>query len=130
MDEEYLRKPLSTSDIAEATEAEKPDWIEMERATTSKADESQPVSLLQVNEIDELRSRWNAIQIEFVDEPRASVEQADALVAEVMKRIAQMFAEERATLDKQWADNEDVSTEDLRVALQRYRSFFHRLLAL
>jgi hypothetical protein len=86
--------------------------------------------LLRDEEIDQLRTRWNAIQIEFVDEPRASVEQADALVAEVMKRIAQMFAEKRATLDEQWANHDDVSTEDLRVALQRYRSFFHRLLTL
>lgn len=130
MDEEHLRKPLSTSDIVEATKEEKPDWIELEESTTNEAVKNQPVSLLQADQIDELRSRWNAIQIEFVDEPRVSVEQADALVAEVMKRIAQMFAEERATLDKQWASNDDVSTEDLRVALQRYRSFFHRLLAL
>jgi len=130
MDEEHLRKPLSTSDIVEATEEKKPDWIELEEATTNEEVESQPVSLLQADEIDDLRSRWNAIQIEFVDEPRASVEQADALVAEVMRKIAQMFAEKRATLDEQWTNHDDVSTEDLRVALQRYRSFFHRLLAL
>ena len=130
MDEEHLRKPLSTSDIVEATKEEKPDWMELEETTIGEVVESQPVSLLQTDEIDELRSRWSAIQIEFVDEPRASVEQADALVAEVMKRIAQMFAEKRATLDEQWANHDDVSTEDLRVALQRYRSFFHRLLAL
>jgi hypothetical protein len=130
MDEEHMRKPLSTADIVEATEEGNPDWLEFDEAETSKAVESQPVSLLRSDEIDELRSRWNTIQIDFVDEPRASVEQADALVAEVMKRIAQMFAEKRAILDEQWADHEDVSTEDLRVALQRYRSFFHRLLAL
>jgi hypothetical protein len=130
MDEEHLRKPLSTSDIVEATEVEKPDWIEFEQAATGKAVESRPLPLLRDEEIDQLRIRWNAIQIEFVDEPRASVEQADTLVAEVMKRIAQMFAEKRATLDEQWANHDDVSTEDLRVALQRYRSFFHRLLTL
>jgi hypothetical protein len=130
MDEEHLRKPLSTSDIVEATKEDDSDWLEMEEATGSKAVESQPVSLLRKEEIDELRSRWNAIQIEFVDEPRASVEQADALVAEVMKRIAQMFSEKRAALDEQWTNHDDVSTEDLRVALQRYRSFFQRLLSL
>ncbi len=130
MDEEHLRKPLSTSDIVEATKEDDSDWLEMEEATGSKAVESQPVSLLRKEEIDEMRSRWNAIQIEFVDEPRASVEQADALVAEVMKRIAQMFSEKRAALDEQWTNHDDVSTEDLRVALQRYRSFFQRLLSL
>ena len=130
MDEEHLRKPLSTSDIVEATKEENSDWLERDEAAGNKAVESQPVSLLRNEEIDELRSRWNAIQIEFVDEPRTSVEQADALVAVVMKRIAQMFSEKRAVLDEQWASHDDVSTEDLRVALQRYRSFFHRLLAL
>ena len=130
MDEEQLRKPMSTADIAGAFEEEKMDGGNLREAHTSKSVDSQVVPLLQDHEIDDLRSRWNSIQTGFVDEPRASVEQADALVAEVMKRIAQMFAEQRATLDKQWADHEDVSTEDLRVTLQRYRSFFNRLLSL
>jgi len=63
-----------------------------------------------------------------VDEPRRSVEQADALVAEVIKRLANSFAEERSKLEGQWGRGGDVSTEDLRVALRRYRSFFDRLL--
>lgn len=130
MDAEHLRKPLSTSDIVEATKEENLDWLEVEEEAPNEVVESQPVSLFQSDKIDELRSRWNAIQIEFVDEPRASVEQADALVAEVMKHIAQMFAEKRATLYEQWANHDDVSTEDLRGALQGYRSFFHRLLTL
>jgi hypothetical protein len=130
MDEEQLRRPMSTADIAGVSEEENMDRGNIKEAHASKAVESQVVQLLQDHEIDELRSRWNTIQTGFVDEPRTSVEQADALVAEVMKRIAQMFAEQRANLDKQWADHEDVSTEDLRVTLQRYRSFFNRLLAL
>lgn len=75
------------------------------------------------------RSRWEAIQTGFVDEPRAAVEQADALVTEVMKRLSDVFADERAALEGQWGRGENVSTEDLRVALKRYRSFFERLLA-
>ena len=130
MDEEQIRKPMSTADIVEVIEEGNTDWMETEDEPTSETVESQPVSLLRGDEIDELRSRWNAVQIEFVDEPRASVERADALVAEIMKRIAQMFAEKRAVLDEQWVNHEDVSTEDLRVALQRYRSFFNRLLSL
>lgn len=74
-------------------------------------------------------TRWEAIQAGFVDEPRAAVEQADALVAELMKRLAEVFAHERDTLEKQWGQGEKVSTEDLRIALKRYRSFFERLLA-
>ena len=72
---------------------------------------------------------WETIQTGFVDEPRQTVEQADELVAEVMKRLAEGFAGERERLEQQWGRGEDVSTEDLRVALQRYRSFFQRLLA-
>jgi hypothetical protein len=64
-----------------------------------------------------------------VDEPRRTVEQADELVAQVMQRLAESFASERERLEGQWGRGEDVSTEDLRVALQRYRSFFQRLLS-
>jgi len=74
------------------------------------------------------RTRWEAIQTGFVDEPRKAVEQADALVSETMKRLSDVFAEERAALEKQWGRGENISTEDLRVALKRYRSFFERLL--
>ena len=74
------------------------------------------------------RSRWDAAQIGFVDDPRRAVRQADELVAEVMKTLAQSFADERRQLEAQM--NETASTENLRVALQRYRSFFQRLLSL
>jgi hypothetical protein len=76
----------------------------------------------------ELRTRWSNVQTGFVDEPRKAVEEADNLVASVMKRLAEGFATERTNLEKQWDSGDNVSTEDLRVALQRYRSFFDRLL--
>lgn len=76
------------------------------------------------------RSEWDAIQTAFVDDPRSSVQRADRLVADVMQRLAQTFAEERKNLEGQWEGGGDASTEDLRVALQRYRSFFGRLLTL
>ena len=75
------------------------------------------------------RTRWDAIQTGFVDEPRKAVEEADALVAQVIKRLTEVFADERTTLEHQWDRGEQVSTEDLRQALRRYRSFFERLLA-
>lgn len=81
------------------------------------------------NELDGLRNRWSEIQTAFVDEPRKAVEQADNLVASAMKRLAEVFAEERSKLEKQWDRGDSVSTEDLRVALQRYRTFFQRLLS-
>src|SRR4051812_20174230 len=78
---------------------------------------------------DEFQSRWEEIQVRFVDEPRGAVEDADALVATVMQHLAEGFAQERDRLEAQWGRGEDISTEDLRVALQRYRSFFRRLLS-
>jgi len=92
------------------------------------ADEA--TSLIPNDELDGLRNRWTEVQTGFVDEPRKAVEQADSLVASAMKRLAEVFAEERSNLEKQWDRGESVSTEDLRVALQRYRSFFHRLLSI
>jgi hypothetical protein len=73
--------------------------------------------------------QWDALQVGFIDEPRRAVEQADSLVAGAMKRLAEIFAEERARLESQWDRGDNVSTEDLRVAMRRYRSFFRRLLS-
>lgn len=84
---------------------------------------------LDAAELTTVRSRWREIQAHFVDEPRTAVQDADALVADLMQRAAQMFAAESDQLESRWASRSDVSTEDLRQALQRYRSFFERLLA-
>ena len=75
------------------------------------------------------RTRWEAIQTGFVDEPRSAVEQADSLVSEMMKRLAEVFGDERKSLEGQWGRGDSVSTEDLRIALKRYRAFFDRLLS-
>jgi hypothetical protein len=82
-----------------------------------------------LDESDDYQRRWEQIQGRFVDEPRGAVEDADALVATVMQRLAEGFAVERERLEAQWGRGEDISTEDLRVSLQRYRSFFQRLLS-
>ena len=84
-------------------------------------------SLLNREESEQFRSRWNEIQGKFVDEPRSAVEQADELVTEVIKLITEMFNNEHRSLEAQWNKGNDVSTEDLRIALQRYRSFFNSL---
>jgi hypothetical protein len=81
-------------------------------------------------ELHDFRSRWDQIQIAFVDEPRKAVQDADNLVASTMKRLAEIFSEERKKMESQWDRGDDVSTEDLRVSLQRYRSFFNRLLTM
>jgi hypothetical protein len=94
---------------------------------TEEGERRQP--LLDESRLEHFRDRWESIQTQFVDEPRRSVEQADSLVADVMQELAGSFANERDQLEDQWERDEDVSTEDLRVALTRYRSFFDRLLS-
>ncbi|MPZ23025.1 MAG: hypothetical protein GEU28_05665 [Dehalococcoidia bacterium] len=122
------KSELATADLAatgsqnQATEEEIPEDL---RAT--RTDEE--TSLLPADQAETLRRRWDEIQGNFVDEPRTAVEGADGLVAETMQRLADVFASERSNLERQWDSGEDVSTEDLRVALQRYRSFFNRLLS-
>jgi len=98
-------------------------------AATAPAIDEQAAPLFSPEEATDFRARWDAIQVSFVDEPRQVVEQADTLVAVAMKRLAEMFAAERTKLEGQWDRGENVSTEDLRLALRRYRSFFGRLLS-
>lgn len=103
-------------------------------AATSAAGEQKtagrPDSLFSYEEGRDFRKRWEQIQTEFVDDPRDSVQKADQLVAATIKRLAEVFADERARLEGEWAKgNDNVSTEDLRQALRKYRSFFDRLLS-
>jgi hypothetical protein len=98
--------------------------------TEGRADDEKTAPLFSIDESGKLSGRWDAIQVGFVDEPRKAVEDADSLVASTMQRLAEMFADERSRLEGQWDRGDDVSTEDLRVALRRYRAFFGRLLAI
>ena len=88
-----------------------------------------PGPLLASQDAEGFRARWTDVQNGFVDAPRRAVEAADALVAEVMQHLAKTFADERSSLEAHWDQGDDVSTEDLRTAFQRYRSFFERLLS-
>jgi hypothetical protein len=96
-------------------------------AATAPAEERVP--LFAATEANDLRARWDSVQVGFVDEPRKAVQEAEALVADAAKRLSEIFANERRSLESQW-DRGDVSTEDLRLALRRYRSFFTRLLSI
>ena len=109
-----------------ATEPSESSPATANRGESSPADAS---PLFPAGEATSFRARWIEAQTSFVDEPRHAVEQADGLVAEMMQRLAQVFADERSTLEQQWSRGDNISTEDLRVALQRYRSFFDRLLS-
>jgi len=103
-------------------------------AKTERPPEAEPsaenIALFDPDEASGFRTRWEAIQTGFVDEPRAAVEQADALVGEVTARLADSFDRGRRELERQWDTEGKASTEDLRVSLKRYRSFFERLLSL
>ena len=97
--------------------------------TAAQTDEGEREPLFAGDEAERYRSRWSESQGAFVDEPRKAVEDADGLVAELMQQLAETFSNERSKLEQQWDRDGDVSTEDLRVGLQRYRSFFDRLLS-
>jgi hypothetical protein len=132
---------LSTKDMAAAAEknetrvkpAEDKSTAKQERWTAGKpshGDGEELSPLLSAQETGDFRSRWNTIQTGFVDEPRKSVEQADELVAQIMQRLAQSFSDQRNKLENQWEHSDKISTEELRVAFRRYRSFFDRLLSI
>ena len=95
----------------------------------SSAGDDSPSALMSADELQDALTRWRDIQGQFVDDPRHAVQQADSLVADMMERITRTFAGERERVESRWSRGDDVSTEDLRQALQRYRSFFERLLA-
>jgi hypothetical protein len=104
---------------------DRPEMTDNERSADGGAEEP----LFADEERSSLDSRWNDIQANFVDEPREAVEQADALVSETIERLTKSFSRARSGLEGQWSQGEEVSTEELRVAIKRYRSFFNRLLA-
>ncbi len=122
-----LASPTPAPEEVEEVRPEPRDEVAPAPAAEPIADDAGP--LLPESQGSELQARWEAIQAQFVDDPRNAVEEADALVASTMQQLADGFASAREDLEGQWSRGEDISTEDLRVALQRYRSFFRRLLA-
>jgi hypothetical protein len=148
---EVRERPLSTADLAGKPETNRePEHRDAEAAATiKKRDAAVPIQqpstekpgavgrsneelvpLFSESAVQNFRARWTTLQTEFVDEPRRSVEQADELVAHVMKDMAATFSDERKKLEQQWEHGDKVSTEDLRLVLRRYRSFFDRFLAI
>jgi hypothetical protein len=99
-------------------------------STPSGNGHNEPVILFAPEAVQDYRSRWTSLQTSFVDEPRRAVQQADELVAEVIKNLASTFSDERGKLEGQWDQGDKVSTEDLRLVLRRYRAFFDRFLSL
>ena len=139
MNGESEGKSLTTADLAAATEIPtaqrevtrdpKEPVIENQNSNV-RSEEEQLAPLFLPDVAKDFRSRWDAVQRSFVDDPRQAVRQADELVAQVMKSLAETFSNERAKLEAQVDQTDKASTENLRVALRRYRSFFERLLSL
>jgi hypothetical protein len=138
LNRESEEKILTTADLAAATEIPtarevsrdlKEPAIENQNSEARSEDE-QLAPLFLTDVAKDFRSRWDAVQISFVDDPRQAVRQADELVAKVMKSLAETFSNERTKLEGQVNETDKASTENLRVALRRYRSFFERLLSL
>jgi hypothetical protein len=120
-----------TADIAGGTTARETDEGDLRRQqddARAREDDDRRIELVSGAEAERFRARWTEVQTRFVDGPQGAVEDADALVADVMRHLAKTFADERASLEKQWSEGDTASTEDLRVAMTRYRSFFDRLL--
>jgi len=133
MSEEKREDRLSTADLVSATERREEFNEESEEITERdgrSVNTEEPIPLFEEQKAASFHSRWRDIQTRFVDDPRRSVEEADELVAQVVRTIAETFAAERDSLEDQWNRGDEVSTEDLRIAFQRYRSFFNRLLSL
>jgi hypothetical protein len=118
---------VTTRDRAETTDTNEQEPAASHEPPVEDGDEHSP--LLPADQSKQFTSRWQEIQAGFVDQPRDSVEQADRLVADLMQQLASSFSDERERLETQWDSGDDVSTEDLRIALTKYRSFFDRLLA-
>jgi hypothetical protein len=142
------QRNLSTADLAAAADA-RPEEQEREpmpeegermqeasigdpgmRGARAANEEERLAPLFSEQTAKDFRARWDAVQGSFVDDPRQAVRQGDELVAQVMKSLAQTFSTERSKLESQLEQSDDASTENLRLALRRYRSFFERLLAL
>ena len=154
MENENRERHLSTADIAGTAEHREEKRLQAEKEAERKSDtviplgqsgttdagvgestpsgngHNEPVILFAPEVVQDYRSRWTSLQTSFVDEPRRAVQQADELVAEVIKSLASTFSDERGKLEGQWDQGDKVSTEDLRLVLRRYRAFFDRFLSL
>ena len=110
------------------TARNEPEVVQFQRRDNAESEGTK--LLLPKRQLEELRSQWTTVQTGFVDQPRKAVEDADKLVNDAINHIEEALFAHRANLERHWKHNDQVSTEDLRVSLQRYREFFDRLVAI
>jgi hypothetical protein len=119
---------LSTAELVAASDHGK-GHDRLEDASARAADDGESlVHLFQPEEVEWFRVEWQQVQTGFVDDPKDAVQGADRLVAEVLRSLASTFSDRKHELEGQWQGDSDALTEDLRLALRRYRSFFNQLL--
>jgi hypothetical protein len=130
---EQVSAPEQAQDAQFRAPAEQPIALPAEQVaapdSTNGTIEDRQESLFDDDQLSGLKSRWTDVQAGFVDDPRECVQKADGLVSDVVDQLTSSFSQARSRLEEQWARGEKASTEDLRLALQRYRQFFERLLA-
>lgn len=126
-DLQEAEEPRAQSPEPEQRGAEPAPNVEPQAAPRAEAERA---GLFEGDRSKDLQRRWTDIQARFVDDPKAAVKSADGLVDEVIRDLSALFSDERSKLERQWDSNADVSTEDLRVAIRRYRAFFERLLSI
>jgi hypothetical protein len=109
------------------TETDQPDVGHASNQGGADTGDGRPENLIAPERARDYQTRWDTVKAGFVDEPRTAVRDADTLVGEVLDELQQLFTRQREDLERE-LDDERASTEDLRLALGRYRGFFDRLL--
>jgi hypothetical protein len=125
---EDLARSGAESEVGTAGDSQRDGRPDTEPDSRSEMGAS-PASLLASERREQMIDRWQEIQTAFVDQPQQAVQDADGLVADLMQQLAEGFAAERRQLEAQWSRGDQISTEELRLNLRRYRSFFQRLLS-
>lgn len=117
--------PAETQPVAASEPAAAPESA----GTHTHSESADGESLFAGLDMSSLRARWDDVQAAFVDDPRECVQKADHLVSDLVENLTKGFADARTRLEAQWSQGQEASTEELRVALKRYREFFQRLLS-
>ncbi|HZC73269.1 MAG TPA: hypothetical protein VE442_21420, partial [Jatrophihabitans sp.] len=126
---QHMPEPAATEDTVQQVPEPAATEDTVQHVPEPAATEETSPALFEADELQTVINRWREIRAGFVDQPKRAMQDADALVTELMERLTRRFAEEHERLEARWSEQETISTEDLRQGLQRYRSFFERLLA-